>query len=96
MLGPELISHLRQCADAYGAATNRALSTISQDVLGDWRFFAKVAEGATFTVGKYDDAMAWFSEHWPEDVKWPTAVPRPIPGKASRKRPQSGSRHQRA
>ena len=42
----------------------------------DWRFFDRLADGAGFTAGKYDEVMRWFAANWPADAAWPADVPR--------------------
>lgn len=79
MIEPVLLRHLRDCAAAYCAAKTVSIATVAQKVLGDWRFFDRAGEGKTFTARKYDEAMAWFATHWPDDTPWPTDVPRPAP-----------------
>lgn len=78
MIEPQLLQHLRSCADAYCAAKQQSISTVAQRVLGDWRFFDRAENGKTFTARKYDAAMAWFSTNWPEGAAWPAGVPRPV------------------
>lgn len=77
MIEAALIRSLRSCADAYCVATGSALSTVARKALGDWRFFDSVEAGATFTARKYDVAVQWFADHWPETAVWPEEVERP-------------------
>ena len=79
MIEPVLLRHLRACAASYCRARAVSLATVAQRVLGDWRFFDRAEEGKTFTARKYDEAMAWFATHWPDDTPWPADVPRPAP-----------------
>jgi hypothetical protein len=68
--------HLETCASDFAKATNREASTVARLSTGDWRFFDRLTEGASFTARKYDTIMAWFSVNWPSDVPWPADVPR--------------------
>ena len=65
------------CAAAYGAASKLEPSTVARLAAGDWRFWDRITEGATFTARKYDAIMGWFSANWPSDAPWPNDVPRP-------------------
>ncbi|RXF72091.1 hypothetical protein [Hansschlegelia zhihuaiae] len=73
----DLSAHLRTCASAFAEAKGVELVTVARRACGDWRFFDRLETGASFTIRKYDDAMAWFSDNWPEGLAWPVGVPRP-------------------
>lgn len=73
----DLRRHLETCAATFANATNREASTVARLAAGDWRFFDRLTEGASFTARKYDVIMGWFSENWPSSHPWPTGVPRP-------------------
>jgi len=49
------------------------LSTVSSLAHGDPKAFEKLAAGkeSSLTTRKYDDVMAWFDAHWPEDIERP-------------------------
>ena len=68
--------HLETCAQEFAKATEREASTVARLAAGDWRFFDRLSEGASFTARKYDAIMAWFGVNWPEGVAWPEDVPR--------------------
>lgn len=70
--------HLQTCAREFASATEREPSTVARLATGDWRFFDRINEGASFTARKYDSIMAWFSGNWPEASAWPADVPRPL------------------
>lgn len=72
-----LRSHLVRLTDRYVQSGQLQVTTLSQRAAGDWRFLARIAEGGRFTVRKYDEVIAWFSDHWPEGAEWPSDVPRP-------------------
>lgn len=65
-------------AEAYTAATEVSAATIGKRALNDNTFFARVAEGATFTAKTFDKLVQWFSENWPEGAVWPSNVERPF------------------
>jgi len=76
---PELRNHLIACATAYAAARGIELVTVARLATGDWRFIQRLQDGASFTARKYDAAMTWFAENWPEGTPWPNDAPRPEP-----------------
>lgn len=75
----ELRAHLLALADAYSTATKMTPATVAQRAMGDWRFFRRLEEDqrASFTVRKYDAALAWFASNWPADAVWPADIERP-------------------
>lgn len=75
----ELRANLAELAKRYGAAKDLNVATVAQRALGDWRFFDRLdeKETASFTVRKYDAALAWFAAHWPDNAEWPEGLLRP-------------------
>ena len=74
----ELAANLKACASAYASARGYELSTLGRIACGDSGFFTRLDDPTkTFTARKYDDVIAWFSDHWPEGVRWPKGVKRP-------------------
>lgn len=71
------ITHLLSVADAYRLATGVEDTTVSYRVFGDTKKLGAMRAGADVTVGRFNDAMVWFSTHWPEGAQWPEAVVRP-------------------
>ena len=64
---PELAKLIR-IADAYKAATGiEKDSTVSSRVFDDGKKLGALRAGATdLTTGRYNAALRWFSENWPE------------------------------
>lgn len=71
--------HLKTCAEEFAELTSREMSTVGRLAAGDWRFFDRLQEGASFTARKYDLIMLWFSANWPDGAPWPANIPRPVP-----------------
>jgi hypothetical protein len=71
------IEHLIKVAREYGRVTKVAEKTVSSRVFQDSKKLTAIRSGADITVGRYNAALAWFSENWPEKGKWPNEVPRP-------------------
>jgi hypothetical protein len=38
-----------------------------------------INDGGDIGIARFERAMQWFSDHWPENVEWPPGVPRPAP-----------------
>lgn len=55
-------------------------SKVTNILAGDAKLYYRVAEGGGFTVATYDRVMGAVSAVWPEDVPWPSDVPRLPPG----------------
>lgn len=81
--------HLETCAAEFAEATQREPSTVARLATGDWRFFDRLAEGASFTIRKYDAIMAWFGVNWPSSRPWPADVPRSASAAANDTLPHS-------
>lgn len=73
----QLAQNLLTLASAYGALRQIGEATVGRHCAADGKFFSRIREGKTFTAKKYDDVIAWFSENWPEQSRWPVEVPRP-------------------
>ena len=71
------IEHLITVADEYGRAAQVEEKTVSSRVFQDSKKLAAIRGGSDITVGRYNSALAWFSQNWPEGADWPHSVPRP-------------------
>jgi hypothetical protein len=69
--------HLLKVAETYGKLTKVEEKTVSSRVFADSKKLRAIRDGADITVGRYNAALEWFSENWPEGKKWPDSVPRP-------------------
>lgn len=72
-----LKDHLVTVAIAYASARGLSLSRVSTIVLGDGKVLARLQSGADLTTSRFEVAMMWFSENWPDGVDWPSNVGRP-------------------
>lgn len=73
-----LTDHLLIVSDAYAAARKLSRSRVSTIVFGDGRKLDLMHEqGADIRTRRFEAAMRWFSNNWPEGADWPEAVPRP-------------------
>lgn len=71
------IDQLLSVARAYGAATGLEPSTVSWRVFGDGKKLGAIEAGADIQVRRYERAIQWFSDNWPEGTAWPEGVDRP-------------------
>lgn len=72
------IDQILQLAETYCAHENLKPSTVSLRAAGQGLYLSKLEAGEIgLTYARYDKVMLWFASHWPDDLQWPTAVPRP-------------------
>lgn len=71
------IRHLIQLANHYCAATGKTRVAVSKRVFNDGKVLNNLVDGKDITVGRFERAMRWFSDNWPEGAAWPDEVPRP-------------------
>jgi len=64
-------------AQTYGAHARRSEATISNQVTSNARLFDRLRAGKGCTVSTYNTALRWFADNWPEDLEWPSDIPRP-------------------
>ena len=72
------IEHLITVAAEYGRAANVVDKTVSSRVFQDSKKLSAIRGGSDITVGRFNAALVWFSENWPETATWPDHVKRPI------------------
>lgn len=74
------IDHLITLADLYRKATKVEDKTLSSRVFQDSKKLGAIRAGSEITVGRYNNALEWFSANWPDGAVWPRDVPRPVAG----------------
>lgn len=74
-----LRSQLLAVADAYGRATERSRARVSTIVFNAGAALDRIAAGKDITTGRWERAMAWFHNNWPEGAEWPRNIKRPGP-----------------
>jgi hypothetical protein len=56
-----------------------SLARVSTLVFNEGKKLEAIASrGADLATGRFENAMRWFSAHWPEGCDWPSDVPRPV------------------
>lgn len=63
--------------EIYGGHMGLTLATVSTYAAQDGKWLGRLDAGASCTLRKANIVLAWFSEHWPEDLEWPRHIPRP-------------------
>jgi hypothetical protein len=71
------IAHLLKLADAFQAAAPVPDTTLSFRVFKDSKKLAALRTGSDITTGRFNDALTWFADNWPESAEWPSDVQRP-------------------
>ena len=71
-------SIMRLC-EVYGARRGLSLSTVSTYAAAAGDFCARLKRGRDLTTRRAARVAQWFSDHWPEDLEWPSDIPRPTP-----------------
>lgn len=71
------IDRLLALANAYATAESIELSTVSWRVFGDTKKLAALVDGGDIQVKRYERALVWFAENWPDGAQWPKVVSRP-------------------
>ena len=71
------IDQLLSLAREYASATGVELTTVSWRVFGDTKKLAAIVAGGDIQVRRFERALCWFAENWPEGRPWPASVPRP-------------------
>lgn len=69
---------LKALVKTYMDATSISASALSVAAGHNDKFVSKVLRGEGVQSRKADELAAWLSDHWPDDVEWPTGLPRPI------------------
>ena len=70
----EILLILFEC---YCRRVKLSQSRVSTLVFNHGGRIARIRAGRDFTVGSYERALRWFSDHWPEGLIWPAGIERP-------------------
>jgi hypothetical protein len=71
------ISDLIQLSDRWRAAAGlERESTLSHRIFGDTKILGRLRAGGEITVGRFNLALAWFDQHWPEGAEVPSLLQR--------------------
>lgn len=71
------IAHLLALADEFQRVSPTEDKTLSFRVFGDSKKLSALRGEADITTGRFNGAVQWFSDHWPDDAVWPKGIARP-------------------
>ena len=71
----EVLLTLFKC---YCSRVNLSQARVSTLVFNHGGRIDRIRAGRDFTIGSYERALRWFSEHWPEELPWPAGIERPL------------------
>lgn len=77
------LTDLTDLSEAFARHTDRSEATVSNLAVNHARLFKRLRDGKGCSVATYNSVLLWFSANWPEDLAWPTHIPRPTPKKES-------------
>ena len=63
----------------FSDARGLRLSTVGRLIANHGAFFSRLEDGRTITEARTERVCQQFSDHWPEELEWPTDIPRPAP-----------------
>lgn len=89
-----LTAQLLLLVETYCRAINRSEARVSTLIFNSGDKFKRLRSGKGMLSDNVEDAIAWFSDRWPEGVAWPEPVTRPAPvpsASETRTAPDSGS-----
>lgn len=73
----ELRAQLVKVSRCYAEAKGISLSTLSTNLLNGGTQLKRIADGGDLNTRKFEQAMSWLSENWPDNAEWPADVARP-------------------
>jgi hypothetical protein len=74
----QLTNQLLVVARGYCAARSLSLARVSTLVFNEGKKLQAIANGRVdLSTGRFEKAMAWFSQNWPEAAAWPSGISRP-------------------
>lgn len=63
--------------ETYCRATGRSEARVSTQVLSGGKRILQIKDGGDIGTIGFERAMQWFSNHWPDNAKWPEDIDRP-------------------
>lgn len=72
-------------AKLYANHKGLEISTLGKYIADDGQFFKRLEAGKTITLRRANTVLKYFTEDWPDDLAWPSDIPRPQPAPQKRK-----------
>lgn len=69
----QILTVARTYCDARGLSPSR----VSTLVFNDGKKIGAIEAGGDLLTDKFEQAMVWFSDHWPDKATWPADIARP-------------------
>lgn len=70
-------TNLIKLAELMARHISRSEATVSTWCVGHARLFKRLRENQGCTIKTANRALHWFHTNWPEDLEWPSDIPRP-------------------
>lgn len=74
----KLRDQLIMTADAFCRETGLSRSRLSTILLSGGKRLDMIESGGDIGTERFESAMLWLSENWPEGLAWPQGVARPL------------------
>jgi len=71
------IADLLALADEYQRIDPVEDKTLSSRVFADSKKLTALRSDSDITVGRFNSAVQWFSDNWPDGAVWPKGIVRP-------------------
>lgn len=71
------IAHLLALADEYQRIDAVEDKTLSSRIFSDSKKLTALRAKSDITTARFNAAVQWFSDHWPDGARWPVGVVRP-------------------
>jgi hypothetical protein len=65
-------------AEVYGQAAGLERTTVSWRLFGDSKKLDALINGSDIQTRRFEAALRWLSDNWPQSVEWPDQVRRPL------------------
>ncbi len=62
---------LLNLSELYASARGLSISRVSTLVFSDGKVLTRISGGGDITTGRFETAICWFSDNWPEGEPWP-------------------------
>jgi hypothetical protein len=72
-----LKEQLLKVAATYARARELSLARVSTLVFNEGKKIKRIEAGGDIGTERFESAMQWFAENWPDKAPWPAGVVRP-------------------
>ena len=70
--------HLLTLIDTFAEAKGVSGSRVTTLAVNSGSVYRFLREGKDITVGRFETAVRWLSDNWPDGVLWPDGIARPV------------------